>query len=281
MQVSSWATAASVLVMLHMLVNPQHPHACETGRVIRCGLQARLDVGPHGVPRGCQLSGQPQDSGSLEAQLTNRPADRPGPQTRPGCAHPLVMFQECHRLAGAFAAYPASFMRPDPHCDPSPRRVDHRHHHAPLTLCDHPTTRAASTAITGLTVEHQTTLTPSHAHQMETRQTDEQITPITTTKRHSAAAGRARHRPRSLKAAGVEVRSSSRTSTSARNPRPTPGHPHSTLKSHQMHVSSPRDWTAQINSKRSHTTEPLHVRNGSGVQVPLDSRATDRGAPSS
>ena len=109
MQVSSWATAASVLVMLHMLVNPQHPHACETGRVIRCGLQARLDVGPHGVPRGCQLSGQPQDSGSLEAQLTNRPADRPGPQTRPGCAHPLVMFQECHRLAGAFAAHPASY----------------------------------------------------------------------------------------------------------------------------------------------------------------------------
>ena len=49
----------------------------------------------------------------------------------------------------------------------------------------------------------------------------------------------------------------------------------------QMHVSSPRDWTAQINSKCSHTTEPLHVRNGSGVQVPLDSRATDRGAPSS
>ena len=66
-----------------------------------------------------------------------------------------------------------------------------------------------------------------------------------------------------------------------RNPRPTPGHPHSTLKSHQMHVSSPRDWTAQINSKHSHNTEPLHVRNGSGVQVPLDSSATDRGAPSS
>ena len=136
MQVSSWATAASVLVMLHMLVNPQHPHACETGRVIRCGLQARLDVGPHGVPRGCQLSGQPQDSGSLEAQLTNRPADRPGPQTRPGCAHPLVMFQECHRLAGAFAAHPASFVPPDPCRDPGPRRVDHLHHHTPVTLSD-------------------------------------------------------------------------------------------------------------------------------------------------
>ena len=45
-------SSASVLVMPHMLINPQHPHACETGGVIRCGLQARLDMGPHGIPRG-------------------------------------------------------------------------------------------------------------------------------------------------------------------------------------------------------------------------------------
>ena len=64
-------------------------------------------------------------------------------------------------------------------------------------------------------------------------QTDEQITPITTIKRHGAAAGRVRHRPRSLKTAGVEVRSSSRTSTPTPNPRSTPGHPHSTRKSHK------------------------------------------------
>ena len=38
---------------------------------------------------------------------------------------------------------------------------------------------------------------------------------------------------RSLTTAGVEVRSSSRTSTSTRNPRSTPGHPHSTRKSRQ------------------------------------------------
>ena len=120
---------------------------------------------------------------------------------------------------------------PDPCRNPGPRRVDHLHHHAPVTLSDHPTTRAASTAITGLYVEHQTTLTPSDRNQMETLQTDQQITPITTTKRHRAAAGRVRHRPRPWKTAGVEVRSSSRTSTSTRNPRPTPGHPHSTLKS--------------------------------------------------
>ena len=34
----TWASAASVLVVPHVLVNPQHPNPCETGRVIRCGL---------------------------------------------------------------------------------------------------------------------------------------------------------------------------------------------------------------------------------------------------
>ena len=34
----TWASAAAVLVMPHMLINPQHPHACEAGGVIRCGL---------------------------------------------------------------------------------------------------------------------------------------------------------------------------------------------------------------------------------------------------
>ena len=67
-------------------------------------------------------------------------------------------------------------------------------------------------------------------------QTDEQITPITTIKRHGAAAGRVRHCRGPLKIAGVEVRSSPGTSTSTRNPRSTPGHPHSTRKS--------REWTA-------------------------------------
>ena len=129
-------SSASVLVMPHMLINPQHLHACETGGVIRCGLQARLDVGPHGVPRGCQLSGQASDGGSFEAQLSDRPADRPHTQTRPGCAHPLVMFQECHRLAGVFAAYPASLKPPDPRRNPGPGRVDHLHHHTPVALSD-------------------------------------------------------------------------------------------------------------------------------------------------
>ena len=90
-----------------------------------------------------------------------------------------------------------------------------------------PTTRAPRQLVARLNIKHQSIWGASHAHQMEALQTDEQITPI---KRHTAA-GRARHRPRSLKTAGVEVRSSPGTSTSTRNPRSTPTHPHSTRKS--------------------------------------------------
>ena len=208
-------------------------------------------MGPHGIPRGCQLAGQASDGGSLEAQLSDRPADRPHTQTRPRCAHPLVMFQERHRLAGAFAAYPSALMPPDPHRDPGPRRVDHLHHHAPVTLCDHPTTRAPNQLIARLNIEHQSIWGASHAHQMEALQVNEQITPITTIKRHRAAAGRVRHRPRSLTTAGIEVRSSSRTSTSTRNPRSTPGHPHSTRKSHFRQVIKDK-------STRSIQTSVMH-----------------------
>ncbi len=184
--------------MPYVLVNSQYLHACEAGGVIRCGLQTRLDMGPHGIPRGCQLSSQASDGGSFEAQLSDRPADRPHTQTRSGCAHPLIMFQERHRLAGVFAAYPASFMPPDPRRDPGPGCVDHLHHHTPVALCDHPTTRAANQLVARLNIEYQSIWGASHAHQMEALQTDEQITPITTIKRRRAAAGRVRHRPRSF-----------------------------------------------------------------------------------
>lgn len=81
----------------------------------------------------------------------------------------------------------------------------HLHHHAPVTLSDQPITWVASSAVTGLYVEHPSALTPSGSNQTEALQVDERITPITTIKRHRAA-GRVRHCPRSLKAAGVEVR---------------------------------------------------------------------------
>ena len=135
------------------LVNPQHLHACEAGGFIRCGLQIRLDMGPHGVPCGCQLSSQASDGGSFEAQLSDRPADRPYTQTRPGGAHPLVMFQERHRLAGVFAAYPSSLKPPEPCRDPGPGRVDHLHHHAPVALSKSP--RIQGTPPAGCTTQHR------------------------------------------------------------------------------------------------------------------------------
>ena len=173
------------------------PNTCTPAKraVFRCGLQTRLDVGPHGIPRGCQLSGQSCDGGSFEAQLSDRPADRPGPQTRPGCAHRVVLLDKGRDLAGGFAAYPASFMPPDTRRDPGPGRVDHLHHHTTVALSDHPTTRAANQLVARLNIEHQNLWGASHAHQMEALQTDEQITPITPIKRRTAA-GRVRHRPR-------------------------------------------------------------------------------------
>ena len=65
-----------------------------------------------------------------------------------------------------------------------------------------PATRAARQLVARLNIEHQGPWGASHAHQMEALQTDEQITSITTIKRHGAAAGRVRHRPRSFEDRG-------------------------------------------------------------------------------
>ena len=161
-------------------------------------------------------------------QIAQRTARTPrrarGAHTRSSCSRNVTVWQACSRhiqrrlnhrnLAGTpaqGASITSTTTRPWP-------------------CAIQPTIWAASTAITGLYVEHETTLTSSDSDQMEALLTDEQITPIATIKRH-AAAGRVRHRPRSVTTAGVEVRSSSRTSTSTRNPQPTPTHPQSTRKS--------------------------------------------------
>ena len=198
----TWAPVVSVLVVPHMLVNPQHPHACETGGVIRCGLQARLDMGPHGIPRGCELSSQSCNGGSLEAQLSDRPADRPHTQARPGahtewfCSVKVAIWQVClrhihrrlcHRIRAGTPAQGASITSTTTR---------------PWPCAIQPTTRAANQLVARLNIEHQSIWGASYAHQMEALQTDEQITPITTIKRHRAAAGRVRHRPRSLDDSG-------------------------------------------------------------------------------
>ena len=102
----------------------------------RCGLQARLDMGPHGIPRGCQLSSQSCNGGSLEAQLSDRPADRPRPQTRPGAR----TFSLCSRNVTVWQVVSRHIQHrivpPDPHRDSGPRCVDHLHHHTTVALSD-------------------------------------------------------------------------------------------------------------------------------------------------
>ena len=121
------------------------------------------------------------------AQRTARTPKRAlGAHTRSSCSRNVTIWQVRSRHIQR------RIVPPDPHRDPGSRCVDHLHHHTLVPLCDHPTTWAASTALIGLPVEHQTTLTPSGSNQMEALQTDEQITPITTIKRHTAA-GRVRH----------------------------------------------------------------------------------------
>ena len=139
----------------------------------------------------------------------------------------MVLRDEGCDLAAVLTAYPAASMSPDLRRDHGPGSVDHLHHHTPVTLSDHPTTRAASKVIAGLYDENQTTGTSSDSDQMGALHADKQITTI----KRRRAAGTVRHRPRSLTTTRVELRSSSRTSTSTRNPRPTPSHPHPIMKS--------------------------------------------------
>ena len=234
----------------HVLVDPQYLHPCEAGGVIRCGLQTRLDMGPHAIPRGCQLSSQSCNGGSLEAQLSDRPADRPGAQTRPGSTHRVVLLNESHDPAGAFAAHPASFKPPDAHREPGPGRVDHLHHHTPVTLSD--SAHSLGSQHSG----HRTLCRASDRTHVERRQSDGSPPNRPADHAdHNDQATRSSNRwdetpPGSLTTAGVEVRSSPGTSTSTPNPRPTPAHPHSTRKSPRR-----RECCQQEHLKRSQGPE--------------------------
>ena len=161
----------------------------------------------------------------IAQRIARAPRRARGAHTRSSCSRNVTVWQACSRHIQR------RIVPPEPCRNPGPGRVDHLHHHATVALSDQPTTRAPRQLVARLNIEYQSIWGASHAHQMEALQTDEQITPISTIKRRRAAAGRVRHCRGPLKIAGVEVRSSSRTSPSTRNPRSTPGHPHSTRKS--------------------------------------------------
>ena len=179
-------------------------------------MQARLDRGPHGIPRGSSLAGQPQDSGSLEAQLL----DRPRPQTRPGSTHLLAMLQERHRLAGGFAAYPSAFVPSDPCRNTGPRRVDHLHHHTPMTVSKSPHNPGSQHS------DHRTLCrAPDHTHAERQKPDGSPPSQRADHTDHNDQATQSSSKqgqtpPRSLTTAGVEDRSSSRTSTPTPHPPP-------------------------------------------------------------
>ena len=131
----------------------------------------------------------------IAQRIARVPSNALGAHTVWFCSMKVVIWQVCSRQRQR------PIVPSDPRRDPGPGRVDHLRHHMTVALCDHPTPRATSKAITGLYVENQTTGTSSDSDQMEALQTDEQITPITTLKRRRIV-GRVRHRPRSLKTAG-------------------------------------------------------------------------------
>ena len=175
------------------------------------------------LPRNATVGSPSGSPGRPDAPGVRTPARRvPGMSPSRGCVRGISIAVLCHRILVGTPAHGASITSTTTR---------------PWPCAIQPTTRAPCQLVARLNIEYQSIWGASHAHQMEALQTDEQITPITTIKRHGAAAGRVRHCRGPLKIAGVEVRSSSRTSTSTRNPRPTPGHPHSTRKSRIIPVT--------------------------------------------
>ena len=142
----TWAPVASVLVVPHMLINPQHPNPCETGGVIRCGLI--WDHTVFHVVASCRANPAMVAPSKRNCRIAHRIARTPtrarGAHTRSSCSRNVTVWQVRSR-----------------HIQ---RRLCHRIH----------------------------TGTPARGAS------------IRTTKRHRAA-GRVRHRPRSLKIAGVVI----------------------------------------------------------------------------
>ena len=138
-----------------------------------------------------------------------------GAQMRPGCAHLLAMLQECHRLAGAFAAYPASYCATGSAQGP---RLKVRRSPPP------PHARALVRSPHNLGSQHSAHRTPCRApdHTHAERQQPDGNPPSRRADHNDQATQSSSrwviHRPGPLKTAGVEVRSSSRTLTSTRNP---------------------------------------------------------------
>ena len=199
----TWAPAASVLVMPHMLItlpSTRTPAKRAGSSDTACRHGLIWDHTVFHVVASCRARPAMVAPSKRNCRIAQRIARTPkrarGAHTRSSYSRNVTVWQVRSRHIQR------RIVPPEPCRDPGPGRVDHLHHHTPVTLSNHPTTRAANQLDARLNIEYQSIWGASHAHQMEALQTDQQITPITTIKRHRAAPGRARHRPRSCENRG-------------------------------------------------------------------------------
>ena len=132
----------------------------------------------------------------IAQRIARVPRRARGAHIRSSCSGNVTVWQACsrhiqrrlnHRIRAGTPAQGATITSTTTH---------------PWPCAIQPTTRAPRQLVARLNIEYQSIWGASHAHQMEARQIDEQITSITTIKRHGAAVGRVRHRPRSFEDRG-------------------------------------------------------------------------------
>ncbi len=151
----TWAPAASVLVVHYVFIAPStrtpakwagaSDAACRHGLIwdhtvfhVVPSWRANPDiVAPS--KRNCRIA----------QRIARTPKRALGAHTEWFCSVKVAIWQVCSRHIQH------RIVPPDPRRDPSPGRVDHLHHHAPVALSDHPTPRAANHLVARLNIEHQ------------------------------------------------------------------------------------------------------------------------------
>ncbi len=147
-----------VHVVPHMLVDTEHGHPVEPGRVRVEGGQARLDGSPHGVPVNAELARQAGDRGVLAPHLRHRPLDGPGAQQRARPRNGVVLLTESACPAGWFGAEVPALDPHQPHRPTERGDVDQGHVVTVVGVRDHPAHRAPRHIRQRLDPHHQPTL---------------------------------------------------------------------------------------------------------------------------
>ena len=85
----------------------------------------------------------------IAQRIARVPRRARGAHIRSSCSRNVTVWQACSRHIHR------RIVPSDPRRDPGPGRVYHLHHHAPVALCDHPTTRAPRQLVARLNIKYQ------------------------------------------------------------------------------------------------------------------------------